>query len=275
MELKEKRLLAEYRLLFMQPDPESGERVCVGIIIDGELLYDRDFTRARCISPDVNIDVSNIYLENLRDRLASRSELMEIFKEYSPLFVCSPPRTVTLPLTSEKKLSLFEHFVKAGRRTRNVEARRERFVSRLHEFAIPGNGYKEARVIENASPEDVIGREDAEVEAVALALRSERQTVLLDGIDLHKSTGKQARSQITRVNHVFWHYKKLAGQEGLAIKRVALVFNGNSHLKPDLRDAHDFALDHFRNQADLTLDASTQDAKREVRSFLDQALLAE
>jgi hypothetical protein len=127
----------------------------------------------------------------------------------------------------------------------------------------------------NASSEDVIGRDDAEVEPIALALRNGKQTILLYGLDLHKATGKQARSQITRVNHVFWHYKKVASQEDLDIRRVALVFNGKSHLKPDLRDAHDFALDQFRSQADLTLDASKMDAKREVRSFLAEVLSAE
>jgi hypothetical protein len=275
MELRQDHLLAEYRLLFMQPDPESGERVCVGIFIDGDLLYDREFSRARCISSAVNVDQSNVYLESLRDRVASRPAIAELVGEYAPLFSCSSARSVTLPVTSEKKLSLFEHFVKrkARNRTRNAAARREHFVNHLHQFALTGLNLRDAQVIENASASDVIGREDVDVELVAIALRTETHTIILDGIDLNSSSsGKQARTQIAQVSHVFWRYKRFALQERLDIKRVACIFNGNSHLRPELRDAHDFALDELRGHADLTLDASNQDAKHDVRSFLDQAL---
>ena len=193
MELRQKHLVAEYRLLFMQPDPESGERVCVGIIIDNELMYDREFSRVRCISPKLNIGLTSIYLESLRDRIAAGSGLLEAVKEYAPLFLCSSPRQVTLPLTAEKKLSLFEHFVKKEpeRRAGQTAVRREQFVSRVHQFAFPQGGLHDMQVIENASAEDVIGREDAEVEPVAVALRVGESTILLDGIDLNKSNPKK------------------------------------------------------------------------------------
>ena len=50
MELMSKNGVAEYRLLLFQPDPESGERICIGVAVDGTLLYDIESSRLRCFS---------------------------------------------------------------------------------------------------------------------------------------------------------------------------------------------------------------------------------
>lgn len=52
MALQLKKELADYRLLYMQPDPEDEERVCIGILLQEinqrpEILYDSKFSRLR------------------------------------------------------------------------------------------------------------------------------------------------------------------------------------------------------------------------------------
>ena len=54
------KTLAEYRLVYLQPTPEDGERVCIAILFtdDGRpsLAFDAALKRAKCLGERLDLD---------------------------------------------------------------------------------------------------------------------------------------------------------------------------------------------------------------------------
>ena len=277
MELEIATKAADYRLIFFQPDPESGERVCVGVSVGEDLLYDEKFSRARCLSRELDVDILRFYLHEMRQKIVLGRERLElILQSFAPLFASSPPKKITLPVTEAKKLRLFERFVlhKSPNETESAPsgtASREIFVRHLREFTDSQNNPPFDAVIENARAKDILGMSRPHLGTVALALKRKSCTFLIDGVDLNLLTPKEALQQSQKVTHTFWQYKRLGDDTRNWIKRIGVVFNGNSASRPDYRDIHDFALDQFRNEADWAVDASADDSRLRWRQLVANA----
>jgi len=280
MELKNPEIVTDYRLLFVQPDPESGERLCIGIVIgDDELLYDEEFSRSRCLSRDLDVDILRFYLEDLRAKLfRGKASVDSLLTSCAPLLTSSLPRKITLPVTAEKKASLFQHFVmRDTKKAAIVESlfhhesvdSRALFVERVKSFATNlGSTMPFDAVFENAKPVDILGVKEKNIGRVALAVRRNTRMFLIDGIDLNSMTPKKALSEADKVRHTFWQYRRIGIDKGFPLNRIALVFNGNSHSDPVLRDTHDYTVEKFKGETELTIDTSEPSAKQELSNFV-------
>ena len=117
MALQLKKEFADYRLLYLQPDPEDEERVCIGVLIQGnnrrpEILYDSKFSRVRCVAPAIDIDLINFYVEEMRQALVDApSDFAMVSRQFGPMFVASEPRKVSVPLSDSSRLQLLHRFV--------------------------------------------------------------------------------------------------------------------------------------------------------------------
>ena len=119
MDTELKKGTAKYRLLFFQPNPEDGERVCVGVLLEEEygrsysVLYDEKFPKVHCIAPHAEPELIKFYLDDLHDALRSRTgdDPILTLRRYGPQLIASDERLVSLPITETIKLRLLERFV--------------------------------------------------------------------------------------------------------------------------------------------------------------------
>ncbi|ADW67348.1 hypothetical protein [Granulicella tundricola] len=264
---------AQYRLLYMQPDPEVGENICVAVMFGDDLLFDPTFSKVKCLTREWRPGLLRLYMNEIRMTLLRDTSNFEVsIKRFAPLFSASRPRYLATPVAPETKVALYQAYV-ANRSTLDAAARRrESFVEHVNRFVTARELPPSTEVIANATGREVLGRTKVSVRPVALALKGLAQTVLVDGIDLNLDSAKIAIQQAGRITHTFWQYRLYGAEQNKNIKRVALVFNGNSHKKADLRDAHDFAFQQFQTESDIVIDAASEDADRQVQGFLEHYL---
>src|SRR5687768_4024367 len=96
--------VAKYRLLYVQPDPENGDRVCIGVVVDdpssrASVAYDTAFSKLRCVTHEYDFQLLRFYLDDLRLQLKSTSSPETVLSRYSPILVSSEPRLVSAPVT--------------------------------------------------------------------------------------------------------------------------------------------------------------------------------
>jgi len=263
--------VGEYRLLLFQPDPESGERICVGVAVDGDLLYDLEFSRVRCFSQKLPPEIMRFYLRDIRNRIAhSRADEIErILKDFAPMFLVSAPRKIVDPITESIRLMLLRRFVNKGEihGPSRMQIRKQYF-GRLKDFTSKVVGSADYRMIENASPLDVFGEKRRGVGRVALAVKREDRILLMDGLDLNVLDPTAVVQTSARVVHTFWQYGRTPMPYGETLRRVAVVFNGRQQEAASSRDAHAFALDQFRKGADETIEASSGSGEESLASLL-------
>jgi hypothetical protein len=71
------------------------------------------------------------------------------------------------------------------------------------------------------------------------------------------------------VSRTFWHYSRLAEEgQSAPIRKIGVVLNGLSHLKPREHDAHDYALHRFDAEADTTIDSASTEATAKLERAL-------
>src|SRR5262245_46386017 len=108
--------LASYRLLYLQPDPEDGERAVVGILVYRErildVIYDKKFPKLRCLAPGIEPELVGFYLENLKNTLAAiDSNIDQRLMRYGPQLLASEERKLAWPLSDTARLYLIERFL--------------------------------------------------------------------------------------------------------------------------------------------------------------------
>lgn len=275
------RTVASYRLLYVQPDPENGERICIGLVLQEAparytLLYDRDFRRVRCVAPDLEFELLAFYLQSLEATLRDTegSGLEMVMAGFGPHLVTSIDRQVAAPITDSTKMALLSRF--AGVRPKleaeltavAAESRPETsasiaaFVQRL---TLPLN----LRVHTNVRPDQLLGGgHKSAVKKVAIAIEGRSQIILVDGVDLNEAP--TPRTGIARTNdvvHKFWQYNRLRNRPALSpFKTVGVVMNGalrkaSPRKKQAFAEVHDYALDQFGQEADIAVDSGVTGEK--------------
>jgi hypothetical protein len=263
-----------YRLVYFQPDPEDGERVCVGLLFrdhrEYSLVYDSSFPKLSCIAPRYEKSVLKLYLDELKESLSSATAEDEaiILRQYVPQIIVSDERDLLAPLTESIKQRLLERFVlgepglvkrmvaeelRAPKWEYEVEERIAGFLKEL----LPA---KHLDVLYHAKPKQVIGRTLPNVGPVAASVHFPGKIILVDGVDLKMGTPKRVISRVNKVTHTFWEYGReynrtdtgsFFGTETL--QRIALVLNGVPGYSSAQRDAQDFAFHQFEKEADLVV----------------------
>lgn len=267
--------VSEYRLLMFQPDPESGERICVGVTLEGRLLFDPSFSRVHCLAKKIGMPHLRVLIDDICEALfKSRGDDIErISQLYAPMFQLSPPRKVASPLDQRVRDILFKRFVTGenddSSRTSRGQARKK-FSSELKSLASSVLGREQAgyRLIENAKSEDVLGDRRDGIRRVAVAIKREDHTVLLDGLDLNLLSDHDALRECTNVVRTFWQYKIAPKPPGERISRLAVIFNGSAPPASPIRDVHAFVSTQFERESEKTIEAHSGKALDELAGML-------
>lgn len=276
-----KRTTGQYRLLHFQPDPEDGDRVCVGVLLNETgkftVLSDPKFKKLRCVAPDFEPELVGFYLRDLEDSLNRSREPVEVtLRRCAPQLIVSEARSVTTPLTSENKLKLMERFVLPAKEVqkelvqvfRAEDTTSEHLRIFLSEIApLSANMF-----IRNARPLDLFNLTLPNIKPVAFAIKKPSRIVVVDGIDLSVMTPTKAVAKANRIVHNFWQYGRIREEflfEGRPkVERVGVVMNGTSPKTEAYLDAHDYALHQFHKEADVTVDATSGEGKEQLRAVL-------
>jgi hypothetical protein len=268
-----------YRLVYFQPNPEDGERVCVGLLFRDQkefsLVYDSAFRRLSCIAPRHEKGLLKTYIDELEETLrqARPEDEKMILRKFGPQIIVSEERALLAPLTSSIKQRLLERFVLGPHASIPVYVREEApasyqkatdasIIAFINEY-LPGES---ATMTLLAKPKQIIGRPLPNVAPVAASVRIPGRIVLIDGVDLKVASARQVLNRVNKVTHTFWEYGKaekdhlLTGND--VLQRVALVLNGIPRYSTAQKDAHDFALHQFEREADLLVTDRTQEAGR-------------
>src|SRR5580692_10433539 len=132
MELKLGKSVAEYRLVFFQPEPEDGERLCIGLLFseDGNrraLVYDSAFARVRCFAPTFEIGLLRFLMKSLDTHLHDRSiSLEQALASLGSQLSLSVERRVASPVSDATKMRLLERFVVRNEAKLSIAAVSER-----------------------------------------------------------------------------------------------------------------------------------------------------
>lgn len=272
---------ATYRLLYVQPEPEQGDRVCVGLVFEENsgrfsMLYDNDLQKLRCVAPAVDLDLVRFYLEDLRGAVRDSGDLDAVIRRYAPQVSMSAQRSVRSPVSDIVRVSLLERFAiphKAPAFEQLPKSNsRKRVAEEIAGFVGPMASRLHLTVNVDASPEALFGKPMPRVSRVPASIRGRHGIVLVDGVDLRTVKPRAAVTMTNRVVHNFWQYGRLRGTDLVAqqtpFKRVAVLLNGAPVKTDAYADAHDYAIDQFRKESDLTVDGSSFDDKERLEELL-------
>ena len=285
MALQLKQEFGDYRLLYMQPDPEDEERVCIGVLLhEGsrrpEVLYDSKFARLRCVAPSIDVDLVNFYVEEIRQALTSSPGApAAVVDQFGPTFATSQPRKVSVPLSDTERLQLLQRFVlrslaggiAADEAAATARPAETAFADHLEGVVRSLSTAIIQRVTRQAKPQQIIGFPIPSVKPVALAVELDSLMVLLDGVDLNAMKPARAVSKVNQVSHTFWQYTRVEPNfldKGLTVKRVGVILNGIPHGDQGYADAHDYAVHQFRKEADVTYDTWSGQGRSELEAAL-------
>jgi hypothetical protein len=275
-------MTATYRLVYFQPDPEDGERVCVALLFnterDTELLYDPAFPKLKCLAPRTDSGLVRFYLEDLEAGVRrSPSDISSLIRHHSPQLTTSEARRSAWPLGEKARSYLMRRFLtrEVGQTaTLSVATVKDEKIDLVKEH-IGDLLRKVSRrpsddIREDANSQWVLGRNLPNIAPVAFAVRTSRVVILIDGVDLSVLSTKGALSRVNRVAHTFWQYGRVQqmGVDNTPPKRVGIVLNGTTSPGASYRDTHDFALHQFAKEADLAVDAASSDDFRKLEDAL-------
>jgi hypothetical protein len=283
----------EYRLLYAQPSPELGDRVCIGVLFREHgrrvtVVFDPSFPKLRCVAPNVDMDLLRYLVTDLAAAVEDDGRDLDLkLTRYTPHLSTSSARAVASPLTDETKRLLLHRFTYSGPPDAlrgliaagyggpaSVSLRdetREKIATFTEQLSEPLH----FQVIKNARPLEIFGRSTRRrIEPVAAAVRRLDGVILVDGIDLTLVSARRGLGLANKVAHTFWQYAKLRDEEleAFRIQRVGVVLNGRMHRSKaeaaTFQDAHDYVLDQFRKEADLAIDGALAADRSKLLSFL-------
>lgn len=96
----------KYWILFLQPLPETGERIAVALVfydgINRIVEYDTTFSRILKLYPDLDINTLKFYLQSLqKDLESSKDDIHVIINSYGPQISPSNTKKILHPISKE------------------------------------------------------------------------------------------------------------------------------------------------------------------------------
>lgn len=287
MEPSVARSLAHYHLVFLVPDPETEERICVGLLFDeGErrrtLVFDRTLARLRCLAPSFERGLVEFYLESLEASVQDGVSVEEAAARFGPYLAVSRGRRVVAPITDAVKVGLLGRFTATTKPADKLVAETSAEVRQAATHAIADFVSRAAnpfnlQVYANIRPDILLGRKtQASMKPVAAAFRGRAHVVLLDGVDLNAAaSAKRAITQANHAVHKFWQYKRLKEESILSsdLLSVGVVINGEPRKgsrreQRDFREAHDYAVEQLAQETDVIVDTGSQEGRDKLADLL-------
>jgi len=286
MELKIARDVADYRLVFFQPEPENGERLCIALVFtetNGRrtLLFDDQFSRVRCFAPNFETALLRFLMRSVEEQLRdAATPLDQSFLGLGSQLSFSPERRIASPITEKTKLYLLERFVTRDDRDAMVPVdavayqraeKNARFMAHVLSFARPLLGRGTGAFIERASSTQVFGHKLPGVGSVSLLISTQNSVTVLDGVDLSIQKPKEVVRRTGEVAHTFWQYGRYSKELVLPkqMNRVALIFNGVASPSSKYRDAQLFAKDILSKESELVIEHDDANDLRLLEELVD------
>jgi hypothetical protein len=232
------------------------------------LHYDRHFAKLRKLYPWIDPKTVAFYLDDLTGALAKTNSVEPVLNLYGPQLVSSEARRVALPITGALVAMLMDKFVQPAPRGPH-EARQPDQVAIAIQAYVRNRAQRKLHFRTEVTSDTILGRKGSRLGSVALAVESGAGWTLIDGVDLNLLKPKAAIDRADDVGRTFWQYARLVeeGQIG-PIRKIGIVLNGLSHLKPREHDAHDYALHRLEAEADSTIDAASTEATAKLEREL-------
>jgi hypothetical protein len=281
MELKIDTAIADYRLVFFQPEPESGERLCIALVFtetNGKrtLLFDDRFSRVRCFAPSFETDLLRFLMRSVEEQLHDPSTpLDQSLLGLGSQLSFSPERRIASPITERTKVHLLDRFVTHGghddlatAETASLQrVRRDAvFVAHVLSFARPLLNNGTWNFVERASSSQVFGQRLPGVGKVSLMISTQDSVTVLDGVDLSIQSPKEVVKRTGQVAHTFWQYGRYSKELVLPkqMNRVAVIFDGGESPNSEYRDAHLYAQDILSKESELVIEDDHLDDLRRL-----------
>lgn len=278
---------ATYRLVFAQPDPENGEKVCVGLLFvedtKASLLFDEGLSKVRCVAPRYDLKLLKYYLGSLRSAIgeSSRHDLDITLSRYSPHVLTSDARRVAAPVSAELKHRLLERYATSENDIKlQVDQLKATPLETIQDaqigvFVEKFTTTMRLKVLRDVSPDHFFPKmkgSTGRIRPVAAAVVTPGHVVLIDGVDLSRLTPKRGLARTNRVVQTFWQSRRLeTDANDLAfpkLQRVGVVLNGAIQKSDAYFEAHDYAIHQFKKEADLTVDAESYDDQNKFQQLL-------
>jgi hypothetical protein len=252
---------AAYRLLYVQPEPASDERICVGLLLVAErsttVTLDSGLKKLDCLGKSEEAELLRFYLRALKREVeSSRGDLDVLLAGYGPAVSVSAPRPLLSPLTEAVRDRLIDQFVRVPDSIKQAVGERAETKERLVSFARSIAGSLGQSIVLEARPIDVLGHRMPSIKPVAAALMTSDAAVLIDGVDLTAGSPARGVKDTNKVVHTFWQYGRLRQPDAVrSLRRVAVILNGVDAVKPAERakykEAHDYAVDMLLKESDV------------------------
>jgi hypothetical protein len=262
----------QFWILYLQPEPESGERIAIALAIRENgfvsLDYDNRFSKAQCTFPSFDSKLLQFYLQSMERDLAShRGDPVElILSSYAPQIAISSPRRIATPLNASTRLNLLKKFVLLPSREKVAAVKRDDNVAKqivafvtTHLGRIPDNAER------YATSDRLFGKRITGTEAVAVAIPRGNGWVLIDGVDLNQSQPQAAINRADAVARTFWNYAREMSSQ---IQSVGIVLNGNSRARTSTHEAHDYALHRFKQDSTAAIDGNSISEVADLRRMV-------
>ena len=122
------RGIGKYWVLFLQPLPESGERVAIAVVFHDKaerpvVEYDPAFAKALKLYSDVDTDGLRYCLETLQTDLRSSDQIEATLNSYGPQISASNARRIVSPVSEQVIEMLLARYVylSKGKRARKEQ----------------------------------------------------------------------------------------------------------------------------------------------------------
>jgi hypothetical protein len=232
------------------------------------LYFDRKFPRLKRVLGDVELGALEYYLEDLDRSLATATDPDAILNTYAPQIVPSDARKIALPLNEQGMKVLLRKLLRPSPRLTSRQGERGELdaVTRSMESYLKVDVGFTGNIQTGVSSKTVFGERIRGLGRIALGVHKGSTWLLLDGVDLNAMAPEAAVKRADEVARTFWRFdRQAAGLDSVRLKRIALVLNGKSNLRPATLDAHDYSLHRFQADADRVVDASSAGAAEVVR----------
>jgi hypothetical protein len=269
--------IGKYWLLYFQPNPETGERISIGLALQENghkrIEYDHTFSKVQKLYPNTDVDSLDFYLNSVARDFDSGDDAESVLSSYGPQLGTSQARRVATPITDQTVKLLMNRCILPEKlivHAMNAAAEeRIDLVSREIEAFVKSASKRSLEMRIGFKVPDTRGRPIQGTKSVALAVpKMGGGWTLFDGVDLNKCSPSQSITRAEKVAHTFWSYSR-AKDLLPPITCVGIVLNGTSHLDDKNREAHDWALHRFTTDSDVAIDAASTEAQEKIQRVLE------
>ncbi len=262
----------KYWLLYYQPLPEAGERIVAALAFTGvgsrpRVEFDAQFVKVRKVFPDTDPQALAFYFEGLAEKLAAGEPFESAINALGPQILASKDRSVANPLTGQILKLLTNRYLMPAKGSEAREKKSNAVAKEIETFvrkSLP----PELSLHTNVAARDILGHSVTGTRKIALATNSNGTWTLIDGVDMNHATPREVTDRVNDITKTYWNYSREALKSNVAIRRVGIVLNGNSHLHEKTQEAHDYALHRFAVDSDLAIDAASPGSVQQLLGIL-------